>query len=71
MFGVDAVSVEDGQDRLATQMAAWQAARDKRRRMREEFARARAYGLAARHATKLARIHAACTVDVDGTVRCV
>ena len=59
------------QQRLSSQMAAFEAARQKRRRMREEFAEARCFGLAARHAAKLKRNHVACTVDADGTVRCV
>ena len=49
---------------------AWHAARARRRRTREELAEARRFGLAARHATKLARIHAPCGVEPDGTVRC-
>ena len=51
--------------------AAWQARREWKRRAREEFAEARRFGLAARHATKLARIHAACDVGADGDFRCV
>jgi hypothetical protein len=51
--------------------AAFQATRAKRRRMREEFAEARRFGLAARHAAKLERNHASCTTAPDGTVRCV
>src|SRR4051794_27853626 len=52
-------------------MAAFEAARQKRRRGGGEVAGARQFGLAARHATKMACIHAACTVADDGTVRCV
>jgi len=51
-------------------MAAWQAQRQQKRRVREEFAEARRHGLAARHAAKLARIHAACAVDETGRFRC-
>jgi hypothetical protein len=58
------------QERQAAQMAAWRARREQKRRVREEFAEARRFGLAARHATKLARIHAACAVTEDGTFRC-
>src|SRR5689334_10026451 len=38
--------------------------------MRAAFARARNFGLAARHAAKLERVHAACAVTPDGTVHC-
>jgi hypothetical protein len=64
---VDAVLMDGWQQR----MAAWEAARLKRRQVREELARARRFGLAARHAAKMARIHAACTVAEDGTIHCV
>lgn len=75
--GWDHVGVDPGlldswlaQRRTASD-AAWRARRQWKRRAREEFAEARKFGLAARHAAKLERIHASCTVAADGTVHCV
>src|SRR6266540_4799063 len=49
----------------------WHERRARKRAIRAEFKRVRDIGLARRHAVKLARIHAACSADPDGTVRCV
>ncbi|GAB3838933.1 hypothetical protein [Dactylosporangium cerinum] len=48
----------DQRARLAARAAEWQRRREEKLRVRAEFAEARAHGLAARHAVKLARIHA-------------
>src|SRR6266540_2776253 len=48
----------------------WHERRARKRAIRAEFKRVRDIGLARRHAVKLARIHAACSTDPDGTVHC-
>jgi hypothetical protein len=69
---MDAALVERWvEEHWAARDAAWRARREWKRQAREEFAEARRFGLAARQAAKLARIHAACTVSADGTVHCV
>lgn len=68
---MDAASLDRWvQERRAADDAAWRARREWKRRAREEFGEARRHGLAARHATKLARIHAECRFTEDGTFRC-
>src|SRR6266540_2302423 len=49
----------------------WHERRARKRAIRAEFKRVRDIGLARRHAVKLARIHAECSADPDGTVHCV
>ncbi len=51
--------VIDGAARLAAQAAAWHRRHEEKARARAEFAEARRHGLAARHATKLARLRTA------------
>jgi hypothetical protein len=54
----------------ALRSPAWHERRARKRAVRAEFAQAREVGLRRRHAVKLARVHAACTVDAHGRVRC-
>ena len=68
---VEELEPVDWDARLAARAAEWEARRDRKRAVAEELKTRRRFGLLRRHAAKLASVHEGCTVEPDGSVRCV